>query len=181
MRKTLTLLAVASLLLACAPTLNWRELVVPEGRFSAVFPGKPQQSVREIPFGSTRMRMSMSAAGQGATLFAVGVAPVPPGAGPELLTQLEQALLANVRMAPASPMLDAPPPPPLSREVQARARAARALRALAPTRVGTAEPTQLVAHLLWVDDRVYQIVALSDAHLAETELETFFGAFKLLP
>ena len=175
---------IVGLLLACAcsPALNWREVSSADGQFAALFPGKPQVSVREIPYEQGRIRMSMSAAGQGATLFAVGVAQLPPGSAAQALSYFEQALLTNTHMKTVT----SPPLPALRPEVLARARSARALRARLETGLKAgptqaAQPTQLVAHLLLVEDRLYQIVALGDDHLADTDLETFFGAFKLLP
>lgn len=164
-------------LLACSPALNWREFVSAEGRFSAVFPGKPQVSTREIALGSTRVPMSMAAAGQGAALFAVGMATLPPGIEQEVLALLQQALLANTGMK-LLPQQSAPAALPAA--VTARARQHVALRAQREVTTG-AGPSQLSAHLLLVENRAYQIVALGDAQLRQDDLDTFFGAFKLAP
>lgn len=173
------MLAFTALLLACSPALNWREFVSAEGQFSAVFPGKPKVSTREVFFGNTRVPMSMSVAGQGPALFAVGVATLPAGFEPEVLPLLQQALLTNTGM---QLMVQESAPAALPAAVVARARQHVALRAQRDTTAGTdTGPTQLSAHLLIVDHRAYQIVALGDAQLKPDDLETFFGAFKLTP
>lgn len=169
---------LALFLLACSPALNWREFVSVDGRFSAVFPGKPQVSAREISLGNARLPMSMTVGGQGAALFAVGVATLPAGLEQEALSLLQQALLANTGMK-LLPQESAPAALPAAVVMRARQRVAfRAMRAQGDAANGTG-PTQLSAHLLLVENRAYQIVALGDAQLAPHDLETFFGAFKL--
>ena len=61
---------------ACDPTFNWREFRSPDG-FAVSFPGRPQTITREVRLPDATVQMSMTSAGIGATLFAVGVAQLP--------------------------------------------------------------------------------------------------------
>ncbi len=174
------------LLAACSPKLDWREVTSPEGKFSAVFPGKPQISTRDIPFKGKRISMTMTAAGKGPTLFAVGVAQLPPEAvtTPEAqtdaVTQFRTALLSNSGTTLFT--LDEPVPT-LSAEVKTAAQALMAVRAQRHPSTDPKTPgvAQLAAYFFVVDGRMYQVAALGDAALADIDLETFFSAFKLTP
>ncbi len=169
---------------ACSPTLNWRQFNSPEGKFSALFPGKPQVSTREVFFKGMRIPMTMTAAGKGPTLFAVGVALLPPEAWatPEAMTdtvtQFRTALLNNSGTALFS--LDGPVPP-LAPEVKTVAHAQMAVRAQRHPSTDAKVPgvARLVAYFFVVEGRLYQLAALGDADLTDTDLENFFGAFKL--
>ncbi len=173
-------LALNVLLLACSPALNWREFNSVEGRFSTVFPGKPKVSTREITLGAVRVSMSMTAAGQGSTLFAVNTAVLPAGSENEAMSLLQHALLTNTGMQ-LLPQTSSVTVASLPAAVSARARHHVSLRAHRGVAASDTGPTQLSAHLLLVENRVYQIVAFGDARLAQDDLETFFGAFKLAP
>ena len=182
----LTTALTVGLLTACSPKLDWREVASPEGKFSAVFPGKPQISTRDIPFRGQRIPMTITAAGKGPTLFAVGVAQLPPEAvaTPQALadavTQFRTALLSNSGTALFS--LDESVPA-LSAEVKATAHALMAVRAQRHPSTDPKVPgvARLAAYFFVVDGRMYQLAALGDADLADIDLETFFSAFKLTP
>lgn len=45
---------ICAALAACAPELDWRELSVPEGRFSALLPCKPRQESRRVEAAGTQ-------------------------------------------------------------------------------------------------------------------------------
>lgn len=183
-----TLIAVAAVaggLAACSPSLDWRETKSADGKFAAVFPGKPKVSTREIPFGAARITMTMTSAGKGPTLFGVGVARLPadaiasPEATEAAVTRFRDALLVNS----GTTLFSVDTAMPLAAETRATARAVMSVRA---RRHPAAEAkqggiAQLAAHFFVVDDRLYQVAALGDADLTATDLETFFTSFKLIP
>lgn len=184
-RLPLVVAAFAAMLLAaCSPSLDWRETKSADGKFSAVFPGKPSVSTREIPFGAARIPMTMTSAGKGPTLFGVGVARLPadaiatPEATEATVTKFRDALLLNSGTTVFS--MDASVPQ-LPAETKAAARGLISVRA---QRHPAAEAkkdgiAQLAAQFFVVDDRLYQVAALGGTELTANDLETFFSAFKL--
>ena len=187
-RAAAVIAAVAALTLAgCKPSLDWRETQSTDGKFAAVFPGKPKVETRQIPFGATKIPMTMTAAGKGPTLFAVGVARLPadaiatPEATEATVARFRDALLVNARTTIFS--LDNPPPA-LPAEVRNAARGLLALRASRHPQMAATETDrvqQVAAQFFVIEDRLYQVAALGDADLTSADLETFFTSFKLLP
>lgn len=186
LRTTLILFAaVAGGLVACSPSLDWRETTSAEGKFAAAFPGKPQVSTREIPFGGARVSMTMTSAGKGPTLFGVGVAKLPaaaiasPDAIEATVNQFRDALLVNS----GTMLFTVDDALPLAAQARTSARGVTSVRAqrhpAATAKKGSI--AQLAAHFFVVEDRLYQVAALADADLGATDLETFFTSFKLIP
>lgn len=174
--RTSALAAAACILLACcSPRFDWREVSSPEG-FAVMLPGRPQTVEREIVLEATRIPMSMMSTGIGATMFAVGVARLPPAAmsDPEVrqrtLAHFREALVSNsgavVRRSTA-PLL--PGAKPL---------AAEAIEA--DGRLPDGRNSRLAARFFIVDDRLFQIVALgAEGEIPSEALDTFFTSFRL--
>ena len=86
---------------ACDPTFNWREFRSPDG-FAVSFPGRPQTITREVRLPDATVQMSMTSAGIGATLFAVGAAQLPaslsadPAGRQRTAEYLRDALVRNI-------------------------------------------------------------------------------------
>ena len=181
----IALAAVVGVLAACKPSLDWRETKSADGKFAAVFPGKPAVSTREIAFGTGRITMTMTSAGKGPTLFGVGVAKLPPDAVASAeaveatVARFRDALLVNS----GTMLFSADGALPLSADARASARGAVSLRARRHPATDAKQPgiVQLAAQFFVVDDRLYQVAALGDADLAAADLETFFTSFKLIP
>jgi hypothetical protein len=173
--RTSALATAACILLAgCSPRFDWREVSSPEG-FAVMLPGRPQMVEREIAFEAARIPMSMMSTGVGATMFAVGVARLPPAAtaDPEVrqrtLARFRDALVSNssaVMRRSTAPQL--PGAQPL---------AAEAIEAdgLLPD----GRNSRLAARFFIVDDRLFQIVALgAEGEIPPEALDTFFTSFR---
>jgi hypothetical protein len=183
------LVLVAAWLVACTPTFDWREVNSTEGGYRVALPGKPQAVTREIelPFvaGDRKVAMTMTSAGAGPTMFAVGVARLPADATRDaaavqsVLAWFRAGLLRNVG-ADGARDDDAPPALAGGRTLrgaiafEARGRLARA--------GGAAQPARLAARIYVVDDWLYQVVAMGAADdLPDAAVETFFTSFRLTP
>ncbi|MEG1832702.1 MAG: hypothetical protein RR240_05100 [Burkholderiaceae bacterium] len=174
------LLLATEVLTGCNPW-NWRELQSADATWSATLPDKPQIESREIDAAGLPIRLTMTSAGVGATLFAIGEAALPaslaadPAERERLIVWLRDRLLANVS---ASDVVFVPVRvlPPSGRELRSlQALTARAV--LSPRQ----QPVQLSARWFIVDDRLYQLVVMG----AETDLpfgaaDNFFTSFRLL-
>ncbi|SAI70421.1 Uncharacterised protein [Bordetella ansorpii] len=102
LKNALPLLAAASLLAACSPEHNWRELDVADGRVRAAFPARVQTETRELALGGKTLRFSLTAAEVNQAVYAVGYAPLPASvagdaaASQALAGALVQSLYANL-------------------------------------------------------------------------------------
>lgn len=180
---------VALLLAACTPTFDWRDTYSNEGGYRVALPGKPQAVTREIgmPFvaGDRKVTMTMTSAGVGPTVFAVGVARLPAEATRDAaavqaaLAWFRAGLLRNigadsVRDGEASLALAGARTLRGAIAFEARGRLARSGAA--------GQAARLVARIYVVDDRVYQVVAMGAADdLPDAAVETFFTSFRLTP
>ena len=174
--------ACALLLAACSPKFDWREIKPVDGGFVILLPDKPQTVVRDIAFNGRTVRMTIVSTGVGPTLFAAGVAQLPPEAidPPRLdatLAWFRDALVRNIdgRVTGAQPALLSP--------AAAAGHVVRGGQAVeARGRVGRdSRPGQLAARFYVVDDRLYQVVAIgADGELTADALDTFFSSFRLI-
>ena len=181
-------LALAALF-GCSPKLDWREVRSAADAYAVSLPGKPQVVTRDVELplagGAQKVSMTMTSAGVGPTMFAVGVAHLPAGTSRDTaavtasMAYVRDGLLRNIGVRSAEKetpsALVAPPP--------ATVRGATAFEARGQlARQGeTAQPARLAARIYVVDDRLYQIVAMGRvADLPDHELETFFTSFHLL-
>ncbi|WP_094849236.1 hypothetical protein [Bordetella genomosp. 9] len=67
-----------TLLGACTPTYNWREVQIADGAARANFPARPDTDTRSIGLGGRMLRFSLTSARVDDAVFAVGYAPLPP-------------------------------------------------------------------------------------------------------
>ncbi|MBG6072367.1 MULTISPECIES: hypothetical protein [unclassified Polaromonas] len=99
----LALVSVLSLVAACSPALNWRD-VRPEGtRLSLLLPCKPDKAQKVVPLGGRPTQLSMLGCDADGATFAVAIADVgdPLQAAP-VLALWQDLTLANMKAAPAS-------------------------------------------------------------------------------
>jgi hypothetical protein len=106
MRPTTTsaMLATAAALLACSPTLDWRQLR-PEGSGIAMsFPCKPERRARDVMLRGRPLHMDMLSCSAGAATYALAYADLadPAAVGPTLVALREQTA-ANIGAAPGAP------------------------------------------------------------------------------
>jgi len=182
LRVAAALVAVLALI-ACSPRLEWRELRSPDG-YTVLLPGRAQVVTRELAFEGHPLPMSMTSTGVGASMFAVGVATLPPAladdaaARERLIAYFRDALLKNV--GATDPVADKAT---LSRPLAApqQLRAAQGLQAQGRAgRDGAA--ARLAARWFIVDDRLYQLIALGgEGAIDAVALDTFFDSFSPNP
>jgi hypothetical protein len=180
-------LAVVALF-GCSPKLDWREVRSAADAYAVSLPGKPQVVTRDLDLplaaGAQKVSMTMTSAGVGPTMFAVGVAHLPAGAAQDTaavqasMAFIRDGLLRNIGVRSAEK--ETTPAP--GRIAAAALRGSTAFEARGQlARPGEKpEPARLAARIYVVDDRLYQIVAMGRAaDLPDHEIETFFTSFKL--
>ena len=93
-RFLLLIAVLGGSLLACSPTLNWRE-VRPEGvSLTMLLPCKPDRASKAVPLGGHPIRLSMTGCEAGGALFALAVAEVAdPGQAAQVLAQWQSLTL----------------------------------------------------------------------------------------
>lgn len=182
-------LVLAGTLLGCSPKFDWREVRSAAGAYAVSLPGKPQVVTRDVELplavGPQKVSMTMTSAGVGPTMFAVGVAHLPAGVAQDAaavqtsMDFVRAGLLRNIGVASA----DKESVPPLGSGARGIVRAATSFEARGQlNRAGEAPaPARLAARIYVVDDRLYQIVAMGRAsELPDHEIETFFTSFHLV-
>mgnify|MGYP000020590612 CR=1 FL=1 len=183
MRRIARGLALAAVLLAaCSPKFDWREIRSAEGGFAIHLPDKPQTVTRDIDFEGTRVAMTMTSTGVGPTMFAVGVARLPPQSLADAtairrtVAFFRDGLVRNIDGAVTWQR-----PAPLASAGGIALRAAEAVAARG-TIGADRRAAQLAARFYVADDRFYQVVALgAEGELTDDVLEAFFTSFRLLP
>jgi hypothetical protein len=170
--------ALALSALGCTPRFNWREVRPEAARCVIALPDKPQSAERELDLAGDKVTMRMTSTGVGPTLFALGVAELPPAAlAPErmeaTLAWFRDGLLRNVQgtlTATRALTLSAP-----------AGRTVRSAQAVSATgRIGDGRKAVLAARFYVVDDRLYQVVALgAEGEIPAEALDTFFDSFRL--
>ena len=186
--RSLALAALAACAAAtgCTPRFEWREIRVVEDGFTVALPDRPLAAQRAVDLGDgLRVSMHMTSTGVGATLFAVGVATLPPAACAaaavcqRLLVRVATGLARNlggVLAAQAPAVITAPPGRQLHAGWSAQASGSVA------SGTGATRDARLAVRLFVVDDRLYQVVAIgTPADLEAEALETFFTSFRILP
>ncbi len=95
-RRMWMMAVLCSLLMACTPALNWREVRNDDAGWKALFPAKPVEATRPLPMPNAKrpMALTLRSARIQNTLFAVGV--VPEGSA-DVRSALEDAMLTNIR------------------------------------------------------------------------------------
>jgi hypothetical protein len=175
-------------LFGCSPKFDWREVRSPADAYAVSLPGKPQIVTRdlELPLaaGPQKVSVTMTSAGVGPTMFAVGVARLPEGVPQDSaavqasMAFFRDGLLRNIGVRSADTQAVPAPGKPAATDVRAstsfEARGHLARSGEAP------EPARLAARIYVVDDRLYQVVAMGRADdLPDHEIETFFTSFHL--
>lgn len=94
-------LSVLVLLVACSPTLNWRE-VRPEGtRLALLLPCKPDKAEKVVPLGGPATTLRMLGCDAGGATFAVAVADLGDASkAAPVLAQWQSLTLANMKAGP---------------------------------------------------------------------------------
>lgn len=152
---------------ACTPELDWRELAPPEGRFSALLPGKARHEVRSFSTGALALTMTMYACSLQQGTMAVAYTDYPAALGGEQVREqldaARDALLRNLgadRYSEERVAIDGLP----GRQIYAEGRAGMLLK----------------ARFVVAGSRVYQIAYVgARAGLAMADIDLFLTSFKL--
>ena len=99
-------LALALLLSACSPKLDWRTVQSPQDRYSALFPGKPEKIQRKLPYQNQEIPQTLEAVKIEDDIYSVSTIHLSKDQAtlaPKLLEQLQGNLLnrANVSLESA--------------------------------------------------------------------------------
>jgi hypothetical protein len=189
-RPVSTTLCVLALLgiAACSPKFDWREIRSTADAYAVSLPGRPQIITRDVDVplagGMQKVSMTMTSAGVGGTMFAVGAARLPPevarndAALQSAMAFFRDGLLRNIGVT--GPVDEAPPAALRARSVTQRASTSFEARGQLGRQGEKPAAARLAARIYVVDDRLYQIVAMGSAQdLPDSEIETFFTSFHL--
>jgi hypothetical protein len=165
---------------ACSERLQWRELRLPEA--SVMLPGRAQTVSRTVEFEGHALPMTMHSTGIGPSMFALGIAELPPTLAADTAAQerviafFSDGLVRNIGAGPAAKAPVTLVLPPGSNH---RLRAGQSVQAQGRTADGRV--AVLAARFFIVDDRLFQLVALGGADGVESQaLDTFFSSFRPL-
>jgi hypothetical protein len=70
--KVAVFLAVAILLAACSPKLDWRTVQSPQESYTALFPGKPDKIERRIPYQDQELLQTLEAVKIDDDIYSIG-------------------------------------------------------------------------------------------------------------
>lgn len=102
-RPTLAAALAALGLLACTPSLNWRQVSLAPSSAIALLPCKPDRTTRSVPLGGVPTELTVAGCDTGGATFALMAATLPAGrAADEVLAGWQQATLANMQADAAS-------------------------------------------------------------------------------
>ena len=165
-------LALATLMLGCAPALDWRELRPADSGLTVLFPCKPTSHARRVSLGPDAVRLELHACTAAGITWAVAFADVqdPARVGPAL-AELRMAAANNLSAAPAQSLpfkVEGATPNPASQRVQLQGRM--------PDGRAVTEQVAVFAK----GTRVFQAVALGEKLDAEAA-DGFFGSLRLGP
>ena len=91
--------ACVLLLAACAPAMDWREVVLPDAGLAASFPCKPHANTASVPLGGADVPLTMHTCKAADATFAVGHARLQAGTLPgPVLEQWRKAVLGGMRL-----------------------------------------------------------------------------------
>lgn len=171
-RSFWTWLGAASLLAACAPALDWRELR-PEGSgLTVLMPCKPDSQARSVGLASTQVRLVLHACSADGVTWGVAFAdigdPAKVGAALDELRASAVKNLGAVEVTALPLQVAGATPNPASQRVQFSGRM--------PDGRAVTEHTAVFSK----GTRVFQAVALGQT-LEPEALATFFGSLRLLP
>ena len=97
LRTRIAAASVLTMLAACTPALDWREIHGSAAPFAVLLPAKPATMARKIDLGGTPLMMTMTAAEVDGVTFAVGSVELPDAAKAQLAVKaMKTALISNI-------------------------------------------------------------------------------------
>lgn len=168
-------MALAGLLAACSPALDWRDYRSPDAPFTALFPGKPSVLTREIDLNGQKVQLTMTASEAEGNTFAIGTAVVASATLAEAaLPAMQQALLRNINGQVSNEAASS-----ASSSSPAGSHQQSSMRIdAAGSRNG--RPVQLIGRFVARDTRIVQIVIMGEpGKLSREDIDTFMDGVKL--
>jgi len=154
-----------TLLCACDPKFNWREIHGKDAPFTILLPAKPATLARPIHLGDQQLTMSMTGAEVDHVSFAVGsVQLADPGAAHAALNLMQTALVTNINGN--------------SKTLSATADTVD-IEAVGAPQGEQGQNLLLIAHFAVRGNRAYQVIVLGpEKEVAREEAATFMSSFK---
>lgn len=158
------LIAFATLLAACSPKFDWREVRGTSAPFVVLLPAKPASHTRSINLDGLEVSMTMTAADVDGVTFAVGTAQLPDEAkAQQALTAMKTALVRNIGGSIRKEKASAPGAIPMSIEVEAAG----------------AESRVLLGRFVANGRHIYQVIVVGkEQALSREAAEMFLASFK---
>lgn len=166
--SAVVVMLVGTVLPACTPTYDWRDVRGTEVPYTVLLPSKPSTHSREINLGGIRTTMTMRAAEVENVTFAVATAELPDAAQAQAVLQvMKNTMVGNIGGI-------------VRQEKSKREGAFLIIDLIAgpPAGVGSDAKT-LHAKFVARDRRVYQVVVVGQEKSIRMEaVDTFLGSFK---
>lgn len=167
-----------TLLAACTPEHNWREMPAAGGSVTVAFPSRPQSETRELPLAGQPVPFTLMASMVGNTVFAVGHVDLPESAAGTASEQarykqvLEDSLARNLQASQVE-----------RRSVQVRGVAGNRLHAADEIEVHGepgGKPAWLLARVVLVGNRLIEVAAIGpEDELTTQTARTFVDSVRL--
>lgn len=95
-------------LVACSPALDWRTVQSERLGYSALFPAKPKQAERKLPYAGTELNQTLDLVQLDSAIVSITTIEVPPAANLQvgaLLKQLQESTLSVAGLGEAKPLM----------------------------------------------------------------------------
>jgi hypothetical protein len=160
----LACVAFVSLVAACSPKFDWREVRGTNAPFVVLLPAKPASHTRTVNLDGLQVPMTMTAADVDGVTFAVGTAELPDAAqAARALAAMKTALVRNIGGTIR----------------QEKTSVAGAVSATIDIEASGGDRL-LIARFLSRDKRIYQVIMVGkESAVSREAVDTFFTSFKL--
>ncbi len=167
-RASLAMLTALALV-ACSPSLNWREVRNTEARYTVLLPAKPASHARQVTLGDLKVEMHMTAAEADDMNFAVASAIIEDAdQRRSALSMMQQAMVKNIGGSAVQTKSLKLGDGTEATEIEAGGALASGRRMI------------LFARFAMKEQRVYQAVAVGPQDRLSAEIaETFLASFTL--
>jgi hypothetical protein len=159
-------LLLATLLAACSPDLNWREVHAGDGAYTVLMPAKPAAHSRRLELGSIQAEMTLRGAEVDGVSYVVGAAVLAtPAEAQQALQSMQDGMLRNIGAGQHQ-----------AQTVSVDQHSMTEVRATGKTPAG--QPVSLAARFATRGTRAYQAVVLGPSSKVNAEaVQTFLESF----
>ena len=105
--KLVGIVAVSAVTLGCSPKLDWRAVNTERLGYSALFPEKPKQAERTLPFAGLNLQQTLEVAQIDDAIMSITTIAVPSSINAQagaLLEQVQKAILQSANAVQTAPM-----------------------------------------------------------------------------